>query len=303
VIVEHPDNPRTLFLGTEHHAYASTDAGVSWARIPNLPTTHYDDMVVHAREKDLVLATHGRGAWILDDVNWLAQWEFATGGVEVFPAPPATIRLYRKDTSYRAQAEFAGTNPVDGVEITYALGLGDGPALLTVADTDGATIREIDVPSASGVHRVNWDLRHSPPDSDRWERHVNAQLARPIDRRGPWVAPGRYTLTVEARGTEASIEVDVRGDPDMPVTPDMYEDRERFMLETRQLVLDMTEVVGNVEAPDLASALRSVEQVYDALNGSGVQPGTLYPPTRSQRQVVDLARERFEQLSQEIGNR
>ena len=57
VIVEHPDDPRTLFLGTEHHAYVSTDNGMAWARIPNLPTTHYDDMVVHPREKDLVLAT------------------------------------------------------------------------------------------------------------------------------------------------------------------------------------------------------------------------------------------------------
>ena len=45
VIVEHPDNPDVLFLGTEHHAFASTDAGASWAQIPNLPTTHYDDTV------------------------------------------------------------------------------------------------------------------------------------------------------------------------------------------------------------------------------------------------------------------
>jgi photosystem II stability/assembly factor-like uncharacterized protein len=304
VIVEHPDNPRTLFLGTEHHAFASTDAGASWARIPNLPTTHYDDMVVHPRERDLVLATHGRGVWILDDIGWLAEWEGPTGTVRAFPAAAATIRLYRKDTSYRAQAEFAGTNPVDGVEITYVLGPGESPALLTVADAEGSTIREIDVPAGSGAHRVNWDLRHSPPEgADRWERHENEALARPIEGRGPWVSPGRYTVTIEARGADASIDIEVRGDPDMPITVAMYEVRERFMLDTRELLTAMLSVPIDADYPDLDTSLRAVQRVYDSLNGSGVEPGTLYPPTQSQRQVVDLARERFELLSQETGNR
>ena len=225
--------------------------------------------------------------------------------MKVFPATPGTIRLYRKDTSYRAQAEYAGTNPVDGVEITYTLGPGEGPALLTVTGADGSTIREMGVPAASGTHRVNWDLRHSPAgDSDRWQRHEDDALARPIDPpHGPWVSPGRYTVTLEARGAGASIEVEVRGDPDMPITTAMYEDRERFMLDTRELLAAMLSVPGDADYPDLDISLRVVQQVYDALNGSGVEAGTLYPPTRSQRQVVDLALERFELFSQETGIR
>ncbi|NIT97313.1 MAG: hypothetical protein GWM91_18650, partial [Actinobacteria bacterium] len=112
--MEHPDNPSVLFLGTEHHLFASTDAGVTWARMPNLPTTHYDDLVIHPRDRDLVIGTHGRGIWILDDVVPLAGWSrsVAESAAHLFPVRPATLFHYWKDTSYRGDAEFAGENPV-----------------------------------------------------------------------------------------------------------------------------------------------------------------------------------------------
>ena len=89
----------------------------------------------------------------------------------------------------------------------------------------------------------------------------------------------------------------------MPITVAMYEVRERFMLDTRELLTAMLSVPTDTDYPDFNTSLRAVRRVYDALNGSGVEPGTLYPPTQSQRQVVDLARERLELLSQGTGNR
>jgi photosystem II stability/assembly factor-like uncharacterized protein len=317
VIVEHPDNADVLFLGTEHHAFASTDAGTSWAEIPNLPTAHYDDMLVHPRDKDLVLATHGRSLWILDDTRAFAEWGNASGPVTVFSADRGTIQIYRKDTSYRAQAEFAGTNPVDGVEITYRLGSGGGGAILTVTNAMGSTVREMLVPSPAGTHRVNWDLRHSISGGpDTWQRFTDLELARPIEYRGPWVSPGWYTVTIHARDTSASTRVEVRGDPEMPITVAMYESRERFMLNTLALT-DEIETYrrangygggscgrgGRASRPPidtpagkLHTAACTVEYVYEALNGRGVRPGTLYPPTEGQRVAVQIARALLEEV-------
>jgi len=75
VIAEHPDNPDVLFLGTEHAVYLSVNAGSDWTKFKsNLPTTLYDDLLIHPREKDLVLGTHGRSFWVLDDTSPLAEW-------------------------------------------------------------------------------------------------------------------------------------------------------------------------------------------------------------------------------------
>ena len=323
VIVEHPDNPHTLFLGTEHHAFASTDAGAHWARIPNLPTTHYDDMLIHPREKDLVLGTHGQAIWILDDTRAIAEWGEASGALTVFSAGLGTIRVYRKDTSYRGQDAFAGTNPVDGIEVTYKLGSGAEDATMRVTNSAGMLVREMAVPSAQGTHRVNWDLRHSIPGQDeRWQRFENPDLARPIGARGPWTSPGTYTVTVEAGEASASTEVEVRGDPEMPITLAMYQSRERFMLEALALTGEIQSFmrehgmsgggrgrggfgrsgggVPTTPQAKLQTAARMVQQAYGALNGGGVRPGTLYPPTQSQREQVLSARALFEEVQREM---
>jgi photosystem II stability/assembly factor-like uncharacterized protein len=319
VIVEHPDNPATLFLGTEHHAFASTDMGTTWARIPNLPTTHYDDMLVHPRERDLVMGTHGQGIWILDDTRAIAEWASASGPVTVFSAAEGTIRVYRKDTSYRAQDQFAGTNPVDGVELTYRLGPGSGNAALRVTGPTGNVVRTMTVPGEPGTHRVSWDLRHGLPDrSERWARFVSDDLARPIGDRGPWVSPGTYTVTVEARGATDATSVEVRGDPEMPISLAMYQGRERFMLDLVTLGSEIRSVMRANEmsnggggfgraagAPTtprakLQAAERIVDDVYGDLNGQAVRQGTLYPPTRTQRDQAAEARRLVAEARREL---
>ena len=89
----------------------------------------------------------------------------------------------------------------------------------------------------------------------------------------------------------------------MPITQPMYEDRERFMLDVLQLTSGLEALVDDAGDPELQDALRAVERVYSALNGRGVEPGTLYPPTLSQRQIVDAAQEAFERAGQEAGIR
>ena len=99
---EYPGNPGVVFIGTERALFVSTDTARTWARLAaNLPTTRYDDILVHPRTKDLILGTHGRSIWILDDASVIAAWSPAVASerLHVFPARPATIFQYWADYS------------------------------------------------------------------------------------------------------------------------------------------------------------------------------------------------------------
>jgi hypothetical protein len=319
VIVEHPDNEDVLFVGTEHALLASTDAGTTWAKVPNLPTTAYDDLVIHPREKDLVIGTHGRSIWVLDDTRPFAEWTKASGGAHLFSIAPGRLKLYKKDTSYRGQAEFAGENPADGVLITYRLGAGEDAAVLRIAREDGEVVREMEVPAAEGTHRVNWDLRHPLPGRpDHWERFDDEQLARSVEDRGHFVSPGRYTVTLAARGTESSQMVEVRGDPEMPITVAEYRARELFLLEAQALGEQINELMramgvsggggfgGQAGAQDTPQARvrrlsRSVSGIQRDMNGGGVRPGTLYPPTKTMRDALAEVRRELAVLKGQSG--
>jgi photosystem II stability/assembly factor-like uncharacterized protein len=320
VIVEHPDEPDVLFLGTEHHLFASTDAGATWARIPNLPTTLYDDVLVHPREKDLVIGTHGRAIWILDDTRPFVEWSRARGAAFLFGIAPATIVQYKKDTSYRGNADFIGENPDEGVYVTYKLGPGTGDATLRITRDDGTAVRTMQVPSAEGVHRVNWDLRHPLPGRpDVWERFQDPELAHSLARRGPFVSPGGYTVTLVARGTESSRPVEVRPDPEMPISVAEYQARERFLLDLLDLSQQVSETMramgvtggggfgrptGDPASPAsrIRAVSRTIEGIYGSLNGAQVREGSLYPPTKSMRDAVDAARKELAALRAGAGS-
>ena len=310
-VIEHPDNPNVLFLGSEHHLFVSTDAGSSWTKWPGMPTTHIDDIVIHPREKDLVIGTHGQSIWILDDTRPLAEWtpEAAAAPAHIFSVGPATIFTYWKDTSYRGQAEFAGENPVDGAIITYSLGSGAGEAHLRIARENGEVVREYLAPNREGMHRVNWDLRHPASTLtglEPWNPTGQDGLPRNIENRGHFVSPGTYTVTLVARGATTSTTVDVRGDPEMPLTQAQYEEREAFLSDIQALQAEFAEVSGAAPAfgrrggqgqtgvteaqRNLAQHRRNVGSVYQALNGGGVRQGSLYPPTAAQRERVEAAR-------------
>ncbi len=302
VIVEHPDNPAVLFIGTEHHVFATTDRGASWARFPNLPTTAYDDIVIHPREKDLVLGTHGRSIIIIDDIGPLAGYgEAVADAAALVGTGDGTIMNYWKDTSYRAQATFMGDNPVDGALITYRLGSGSGSARLTIRNADGDIVRALDVPSGPGLHRVNWDLRHgfAGPEATPWAAHDPAEVARTLDTRGPFVSPGIYTVELEARGVVRTGRIDVSGDPDLPLTAEDYREREAFLLEILELSRQLPGGggPGGPGAPGPAGRYRrDLMQLYNAINGGGVRQGTLHPPTATQREQLENVKQALRRM-------
>ncbi len=295
-LAEHPDNAELVFAGSEHGLFASTDAGATWARMP-APTTAYDDLVIHPRDSDLVMGTHGRGILILDDLGALAAWnaQVASAPAHLFPIRSATIFQYWKDTSYRAQEPYAGANPVDGAIITYSLGEGSGPARIVIEDERGNFVRELSVPGSSGVHRVNWDLRHPlPGSSTQWRAHDVDGLARTIEDRGHFVSPGTFRVMLEARGATSEQSLVVTGDPELPVTLAQYREREQFLSEVLALRQEVERVRdelsgrgGGGARGDRIEALNqgraALAGIYQSMNGGGVRQGSLYPPTATHR--------------------
>ena len=314
VLVEHPDNPNVLFLGTEHALFASTDAGARWARVPNLPTTPYDDLIVHRREKDLVIGTHGRSIWILDDTRPLVEWnaEVASAPLHLFSIRSGTIFTHWKSASYRGNAEFLGKNPDDGVLITYRIGpAAGGRATLTVRARDGRVVREMRVPGEAGVHRVNWNLRHAlPTDSmEVWEPQGTDELPRSRTRQGPLVAPGIYQVTLQAGGQERSRPVQVSLDPTMAdrITSTQLQIREAFLVDMLAILQRIEE--ARERAPDegtkrdLDGLRRQAETIYDGLNGEvGAPSGSLYPPTEEHRARKRWLEQRLGQIVPGVGN-
>ena len=315
-------NSNLVFLGTEHALWVSNDAGGTWvALMPNLPTTLYADIEIHPRDHDLVLGTHGRSIWILDDLAPLAEWSAATAAApHLYSIRAATIFQYWKDTSYRGQGAYAGENAPFGALLSYYLPRPAQRVTLTVADAAGAVVRRLDGPAAAGVlHRVTWDLRHEPPPGVGGGSGVESTaalpaLAQPIEPRGPFVSPGTYAVTLDADGARSTQRVVVKGDPLMPITEAQYREREAFLVDLQALQVRAADLArragvrgggGFGRRPaagpaDSLSALRSrigdvmrgLSRLASDINGSAVQAGSLYPPTRTQQQrKADLAAE------------
>ncbi len=122
-IREHPESPDLLFLGNEVGLYVSIDAGDSWGRMTNnLPTVAVDDIVIHPRENDLVLGTHGRSVWILDDITPLQEMtsQLLAADVHLFGSRRATMWSMGMDWPFQP-ATFVAPNPQPGAAIRYYL--------------------------------------------------------------------------------------------------------------------------------------------------------------------------------------
>jgi photosystem II stability/assembly factor-like uncharacterized protein len=265
-LAEYPGVPNVLFAGTERSLFVTHDSGERWRKLDaNLPTTRYDDIVIHPRTKDLILATHGRGLWILDDASPIAEWTptIAAKRSHLFEVPRATLMVYWEDVSNMNHYFFTAENPAEGATFTYYLSQPAKTARLIVTGPTGKLIRQITGPTeGSVIHRVNWDLRYPVPPGggERGggggeeggggggpgsEKPGQIQLPIPshdIGPRGPHIAPGIFKVTLEVDGTVGeSRTFEVRGDPASPVTLEQHRAREAF-------VVDVMDLQAKVEA-------------------------------------------------------
>ncbi|MBP6003612.1 MAG: hypothetical protein KA746_09285 [Pyrinomonadaceae bacterium] len=149
VIREHPRNPNLLFVGTEFGLFASIDRGGSWSQIKlNLPTVPVDDILIHPRENDLILGTHGRSIWVMDDITAIEQMNetVINSSVHLFDTRQAVMYRTWNNKALTSDKVFYGQNPPNGALINFYLKepLGDKESLsITIQDAQGQTVRTI----------------------------------------------------------------------------------------------------------------------------------------------------------------
>ncbi|MEK6405943.1 MAG: hypothetical protein AABN34_03155 [Acidobacteriota bacterium] len=167
VVREDPKVKTLLYCGTELGVFASWDGGGHWVSIRNnVPPVAVRDIVVHPRDNDLIIATHGRGVYILDSATALQEIATAKANdVFLFDVRQATrYQMWGRDSNL-GQRTFTAQNPPSGALIDYYLKADvNGPIVITVADKSGKTIRTIrSTANKAGVNRAVWDLRYDPP--------------------------------------------------------------------------------------------------------------------------------------------
>jgi hypothetical protein len=167
VVREDPRNRNLLYIGTEMGVWASWDKGVHWMSIRgDLPPTPVRDIQVHPRDNDLLLATHGRGLYIMDDVSALQNLgAVQTADATLFDIRPATRWVQWSRDGNLGQKKWTGENPPAGALITYFLKTQpSGEVNITISDKDGRTVRRMRrVSDDAGLNRVAWDLRTDAP--------------------------------------------------------------------------------------------------------------------------------------------
>ena len=244
VVREDPVRKGLLYAGTETTVYVSFDDGDHWESLrQNLPATSIRDLVV--KDSDLVVATHGRSFWILDDVTPLRQLtaQTATEAAHLF-APAGAFRIHRDtytDTPMPPE-EPVGQNPPDGAIIDYYIGVAtSSPVTLEILDANGKLVRryasndkpdvtekEIDalnipaywvrrpriLSASTGMHRWIWNLHYPDPSVLTHEYPISAiYMDTPRLPLGPSVLPGTYTVRLTVNGKTYTQSLVVKMDP------------------------------------------------------------------------------------------
>jgi archaellum component FlaC len=223
--------------GTEFGLFISINGGMKWIRPGgNLPRVPIDDIIINARDNDIILGTHGRGIIILDDIAFIEKLDQKVLDSDVYLFPPRTSTQYYEKGSLPqpGASEFSGPNPDYGVLITYYLrsdpenveksqvkqGPGEQEVDIVILDKDGKVVRELRGPDREGFNRISWDLRY-PLLFD--VGYVEGSWYGPFW--GPFALPGEYTVKLLARGQQLVRTVQIRVDPQAKTTVDQLKAR------------------------------------------------------------------------------
>ena len=241
---EDPKQRNLLFAGTEFGVYVSFDAGDHWQSLQqNLPVTSVRDLTIH--DSDLIVATHGRSFWILDDIAPLRQAAAVNATKPYLYAPPMTVRVDNDAFlgTPMPPEEPQANNPPDGAVVDYYLGKDASKVTLQVLDESGRVLRHFsnaDKPtiqrpllpiaerwfpapqtlkSTSGEHRFTWDLSSGGSGTDVGGDDIDAATIPA----GPRVPPGTYTLRLSVDGVSMERTVQVTMDPRSPATTEVLD--------------------------------------------------------------------------------
>ena len=209
VIKEDLVQPNLLFLGTEFGLFISIDGGKAWAQFKGsrFPAVAVRDLAIHPRDNDLVLGTHGRGIWIVDDITPLRALtaDLLKQEASFVSARPVQQRIEANGGWANGAAVFVGDNPPQAAVITYYQRSRHlfGKLKIEVLDASGRVVDEIPASKRPGLNRVIWSMHEKPPRVPPAAQIANAGI------RGPRLLPGVYTvrMTKAGKSTETKLTV------------------------------------------------------------------------------------------------
>ncbi|HET9314459.1 MAG TPA: glycosyl hydrolase [Vicinamibacteria bacterium] len=276
---EDPEKRGMLYVGTERGVSFSRDDGATWQELRlNLPTVAVHDLRV--KDGDLVVGTHGRSIWILDDLTAVREWTSAIAQkpAHLFSVQSAT--RWRTDSAMTRYLKGYGDNPARGALFQYWLARkAEGEVTIEITDSSGALVRRLSskkrddvedeaeddpdgggdkpalLPTEEGVQRFAWDLTY---EGARLIRKAKIDWGDPAQ--GPLAPPGRYTAKLTANGATQTASFDVVPEPRVGLKAADYAEQARFALRLRD---DITKLTGLVH--DLQSVRAQVKARNDAL--------------------------------------
>ena len=246
VVIEHHRAPNLLFVGNEIGIFTSIDRGQSWTRLKNnMPTVPVDDLVIHPRENDLIVGTHGRSAWVLEDIGpleHLSQVVMASAA-HMFPIKTTTMWAQKGDWPFYG-ATYSAPNPPRATRLRYYVRdevEESHDFSLVVTDAAGDHVRSFDGPHDRGINEVLWDWRYDRPyDAPQGGGGGRGGFGGGAPQ-GPIVMPGTYTVTVHVDGVTSSESVEIHADPRRAMTMADRSARQDVLMSLHDLAAPMND--------------------------------------------------------------
>lgn len=325
VVRQDPKNANLFYAGTQRGVFASWDGGAHWQSLRlNMPATAIYDIQVQPAANDLLVAAHGRGVWVLDDLTVLQQYTPSIASAVTLFAPRDALRWSRfapinTFPGGLPSSEFFGPNAGYSALLTYSLPKEDKKASIDILDAGARVVRHLDekaVPHKAGINRTAWDLAENGPVKWHGTFELNQGPAT-----GAEVLPGTYTVRLNANGTHREQRVIVKQDPRDNLTLDEMKARYEFLKElfAQYGIVDtwLNEIDRRVKSGKSSAALQAFKHklTYDPRNAEdlsgppgirerlgdllGRMGGNYAPPTRPQLDEAAVLRGIFQTLSKE----
>jgi photosystem II stability/assembly factor-like uncharacterized protein len=291
---EDPFRKGLLYAGSERAVYVSFDAGAHWQSLRlNMPATSIRDLVI--KDDDIVVGTHGRGFWILDNISPLRQLDEATLKATTVLHKPAIafrVRWNQYTDTPIPQEEPAGENPPDGAMIDYYLSADSKDEVqLQILDSKGKVVRaystqdtvytipDVNIPhywirpqqllsGKTGIHRFLWDMKYAPlnipaeyPIAAAYKNTAPVQTA-------PWVMPGSYTVRLLVGGKSHEQPLEVKMDPRVTTAyPDLQQQHEISVscYEKRRHILEIRSYLKLVHARVDQQPVEKLKKIGESL--------------------------------------
>ncbi len=273
---EDPVRRGLLYAGTETGVYFSLDDGNHWQSLQlNLPTSPVHDLVV--KDNDLVVATHGRSFWVLDDITPLRQLDPKSPAALILCQPEPAVRLHYPDEVDKHEP--AGENPPSGAILDYYFKQKPSDeVVLEILDSNNNLIRRLSsreekgdaqpeewpdrvpepktIPAEAGMNRYVWNLRYQDPVQ------IPGAFYSDDGPRGPLVIPGDYQVRLTVAGQSQTARLQVIADPRAHSSGDALQKELALLLETRDRITQLHQAVNQIR--DLKSQIDNLHQRFAA---------------------------------------